>query len=70
MNYIPQETCEAIAATLAQSKEEYGETIQNKDLSLQELTRVKTQQAEKLEEIQTTIQELQNSLALEILRYT
>ncbi|XP_056293751.1 synaptonemal complex protein 1 [Pseudoliparis swirei] len=63
-----EETCEAIAATLAQSKEEYGETIQNKDLSLQELTRVKTQQAEKLEEIQTTIQKLQNSLALEILR--
>ncbi|XP_034388309.1 synaptonemal complex protein 1 [Cyclopterus lumpus] len=63
-----EKNCDAIAAMLAQSKEEYGETIQNKDLSLQELTRVKNQQADKLEEIQTTIQELQNSLALEIQR--
>ncbi|XP_042262982.1 synaptonemal complex protein 1 isoform X1 [Thunnus maccoyii] len=59
---------EAIAAMLKQSKEEHAQIIQSKDLSLQELSRVKDQQAKKLEEIQTTIQELQNSLALEIQR--
>ncbi|KAM6920399.1 synaptonemal complex protein 1-like isoform 2-T2 [Lycodopsis pacificus] len=59
---------EAIAAMLAQSKEEYGQMIENKDLSLQELTRVKHQQADKLEEIQTTLQELQSSQAAEIQR--
>ncbi|XP_054473709.1 synaptonemal complex protein 1 [Anoplopoma fimbria] len=63
-----EENREAIAAMLAQSKEEYGEMIQNKDLTLQELTRIKNQQAEKLEETQTSITELQNSLALEIQR--
>ncbi|XP_077949055.1 synaptonemal complex protein 1 [Gasterosteus aculeatus] len=52
---------EAIAATLARSREEL-------DSSLQELTRVKNQQADKLEEIQMDMQELQNSLALEIQR--
>ncbi|XP_039972199.1 synaptonemal complex protein 1 isoform X2 [Xiphias gladius] len=63
-----QKNCEAIAASLEQSKEEYAQIIQSKDLNLQELSRVKNQQAEKLEQIQTTIQELQNSLALEIQR--
>ncbi|KAK9528636.1 hypothetical protein VZT92_012788 [Zoarces viviparus] len=63
-----EKNCEAIAAMLAQSKEEYGQMIENKDLSLQELTRVKHQQAEKLEEIQTTLQELQSSQAAEIQR--
>uniref|UniRef100_A0A4W6CIW5 Synaptonemal complex protein 1 n=1 Tax=Lates calcarifer TaxID=8187 RepID=A0A4W6CIW5_LATCA len=56
---------EAIAVSLEQSKEEYAQTIHSKDLSIQELSRVKNQQAEKLEEIQATIQELQNSLDLE-----
>lgn len=60
---------ESIAAMLKQSKEEYAQIIQSKDLNLQELSRVKDQQAKKLEQIQTTIQELQNSLALEIQRY-
>ncbi|XP_037622797.1 synaptonemal complex protein 1 isoform X1 [Sebastes umbrosus] len=59
---------EAIAGVLEQSKREHAEMIQNRDLSLQQLSRVKNQQAEKLEQIQTTIQELQNSLALEIQR--
>ncbi|XP_078105172.1 synaptonemal complex protein 1 [Sander vitreus] len=59
---------EAAAALLEQSKEEYAEMIQNKDLSLQELSRVTNQQADKLEQIQTTSQELQNSLASEIQR--
>ncbi len=66
---FPQKKREAIAAVLEQSKEEYAEMIQSKDLNLQELGRIKNQQAEKLEQIQTTIQELQNSLALEIQRY-
>ncbi|XP_044070793.1 synaptonemal complex protein 1 isoform X2 [Siniperca chuatsi] len=63
-----EKNCEAIAAMLEQSKEEYTEMIQSKDLNLQELSRVKNQQAEKLEQIQKTLQELQNSLALEIQR--
>lgn len=66
---IPQKNCEAAAALLEQSKEEYAEMIQNKDLSLQELSRVTNQQADKLEQIQTTSQELQNSLTSEIQRY-
>lgn len=64
-----QKNREAVAAMLEQSKEEFTELIQSKDLNLLELSRVKNQQAEKLEQIQTTIQELQNSLALEIQRY-
>ncbi|XP_056241836.1 synaptonemal complex protein 1-like isoform X2 [Seriola aureovittata] len=63
-----QKNREAIAAALEQSKEEYAQIIQSKDVSLQELSRVKNQQAEKLEQIQTTIKELQDSLALEIQR--
>lgn len=60
---------ETTAAALEQSKKEYAEIIQNKDLSLQELNKVKKQQAEELECIQSTIQELKTSLALEIQRY-
>ncbi|XP_005943019.1 synaptonemal complex protein 1 [Haplochromis burtoni] len=56
---------ETTAAALEQSKKEYAEVIQSKDLSLQELNRVKNQQAEELECIQSTIQELKTSLALE-----
>ncbi|XP_035858115.1 synaptonemal complex protein 1 isoform X4 [Sander lucioperca] len=63
-----EKNCEAAAALLEQSKEEYAEMIQNKDLSLQELSRVTNQQADKLEQIQTTSQELQNSLTSEIQR--
>lgn len=60
---------ETTAAALEQSKKEYAEVIQSKDLSLQELNRVKNQQAEELECIQSTIQELKTSLALEKERY-
>ncbi|XP_041808193.1 synaptonemal complex protein 1 isoform X2 [Chelmon rostratus] len=63
-----EKKCEAIAAMLEQSKEECTEMIQTKDLNLEELSRVKNQQADMLEQIQTTIQKLQNSLALEIQR--
>ncbi|XP_070815193.1 synaptonemal complex protein 1 [Chaetodon trifascialis] len=63
-----EKKCEAIAAKLEQNKEEYTEMIQTKDLNLKELSRVKKQQAELLEQIQTTIQELQHSLALETQR--
>ncbi|XP_073324824.1 synaptonemal complex protein 1 [Pagrus major] len=59
---------DAIAAMLEESKEEYAQMIKSKDLNLEELSRVRNQQAEKLEQIQTTIQELQNSLASEIQR--
>lgn len=55
---------------LKQSNEEYAQIIQSKDLSLMELQQFKIQQTEKLEQFQTTIQGLQNSLALEIRRYT
>lgn len=59
---------ETTAAALEQSTRQYEQIIQSKDLSMQELCRVKHEQAEKLEEIESTIQELQNSLALEIQR--
>ncbi|XP_036957943.1 synaptonemal complex protein 1 isoform X6 [Acanthopagrus latus] len=59
---------DAIAAMLEKSKEEYAQMIKSKDLNLEELRKVRNQQAEKLEQIQTTIQELQNSLAFETQR--
>ncbi|KAK2915336.1 hypothetical protein Q8A73_005930 [Channa argus] len=59
-----EKTRETITAALEQSREEYAQIIQSKDLSLQELNRVKIQQAEKLEQIKTTCQELQNLLDL------
>ncbi|KAK5933633.1 hypothetical protein CgunFtcFv8_014097 [Champsocephalus gunnari] len=59
---------EALAAILEQTKEEFTEMIQSKDSSLQELSKVKNDQAETLEQIQTNIQELQDSLALETKR--
>ncbi|KAM3622155.1 uncharacterized protein V6R79_021026 [Siganus canaliculatus] len=58
----------AVASMLEKSKEEFTEVIRNKDLNLEELSRVKAQQAEKLEQIQTTVEDLQNSLALETQR--
>lgn len=54
---------------LEKSKEEYAQMIKSKDLNLEELRKVRNQQAEKLEQIQTAIQELQNSLAFETQRY-
>ncbi|XP_062262635.1 synaptonemal complex protein 1 [Platichthys flesus] len=63
-----QKNHEATAAALKQSKDECAQIIQSKDLSLQELETVKMQQAEKLEQIQTTVEELQSSLALEMWR--
>ncbi|XP_033939435.1 synaptonemal complex protein 1 [Pseudochaenichthys georgianus] len=60
--------CEALAAILEQTKEEFTEMIQSKDSSLQELSKVKNDQAETLEQIQTNIQGLQDSLALETKR--
>lgn len=63
-----QKNCKTIAALLEQSKEEYALIIQNKDLKLEELSRVQDQQAEKLEKSHKNIQELQNSLALETQR--
>ncbi|XP_030274412.1 synaptonemal complex protein 1 [Sparus aurata] len=59
---------DAIAAMLVKSEEEYAQMIKSKDLNLEELGKVRNQQAEKLEQIQTTIQELQNSLAFETQR--
>lgn len=63
-----QKNCDTIAALLEQSKAEYAIIIQNKDLKLEELSRVQDQQAEKLEKSHKNIQELQNSLALETQR--
>lgn len=64
-----QKKHDAIAAMLVKSEEEYAQMIKSKDLNLEELGKVRNQQAEKLEQIQTTIQELQNSLAFETQRY-
>uniref|UniRef100_A0A3Q2TIU6 Synaptonemal complex protein 1 n=1 Tax=Fundulus heteroclitus TaxID=8078 RepID=A0A3Q2TIU6_FUNHE len=59
---------ENTVAALERSKKEYEEIIRNKDLNMQDLNRVKTQQAEKFEKIESTIDDLKNSLALEIQR--
>lgn len=64
-----QKNCETIAALLEQNKVEYTQMVKSKDLNMEELSRVKTQQAQQLEQSEATIQELQNSLALEIQRY-
>lgn len=63
-----QKNCKAVADLLEQSKEENAVIIQNKDAKLEELNRVQDQQAEKLEQSQANIQELQKSLALETQR--
>ncbi|KAM4613729.1 synaptonemal complex protein 1 [Polymixia lowei] len=57
---------EAIATALEQSKEEYAQMILKKDSSLKELNKLKDQQADKLVEIQATLDELQTSLTSEI----
>lgn len=63
-----QKNYKAIAVLLEQSKEENAVIIQNKDIKLEEFNRVQDQQAEKLEQSQANIQELQKSLALETQR--
>ncbi|XP_075881103.1 synaptonemal complex protein 1 isoform X2 [Nelusetta ayraudi] len=63
-----QESFEATVALLEKSKEEYVKMIESNDLCLEELSRVKALQAEKLEAFQATTQELQSSLALELQR--
>ncbi|XP_077581695.1 synaptonemal complex protein 1 [Stigmatopora nigra] len=60
---------EAVVAELRQSKEEHTQILTSKDLSLQEVLRVKNEQAEKLEQVQTTLVELKDSLALEEQRF-
>lgn len=63
-----QKNYKAIAVLLEQSREENTVIIQNKDIQLEEFNRVQDQQAEKLEQSQANIQELQKSLALETQR--
>ncbi|XP_029005595.1 synaptonemal complex protein 1 isoform X2 [Betta splendens] len=63
-----KESLEAITAAQEQSTKEYTKIIQTKDVSLQELIKVNSQQAEKLEQIRATIEELQSSLFLKIQR--
>lgn len=53
---------------MEKSKEEYVKMIESNDLCLEELSRVKALQAEKLEAFQATAQELRSSLALELQR--
>ncbi|XP_077385305.1 synaptonemal complex protein 1 isoform X2 [Festucalex cinctus] len=54
---------EAMSSMLRQSKEEHVQILSTKDLSLQEVRQVKNEQAEKLERVQRSLVELQNSLA-------
>lgn len=63
-----QQSLEATVALLEKSKEEYVKMIESNDLCLEELSRVKALQAEKLEGFHATTQELQSSLALELHR--
>ncbi|XP_057702683.1 synaptonemal complex protein 1 isoform X2 [Corythoichthys intestinalis] len=60
---------EAVIAELKQSREEHVLILSSKDLSLQEVHRVKNEQAEKLEQVQIILVELKNSLAFEEQRY-
>lgn len=59
---------EAMAALLAECKQEYADMIQTKDFSLQELTKEKDLQTEKLCEMEMTMDQLQKSLAAETQR--
>ncbi|XP_041834219.1 synaptonemal complex protein 1 isoform X2 [Melanotaenia boesemani] len=59
---------ESTTAALEQSKKEYEQIILSKDISMQELNRVKNQQKEKLEKIETAMEELKSSLNLEMQR--
>ncbi|XP_056157792.1 synaptonemal complex protein 1 [Lampris incognitus] len=59
---------EAIAKQLAKIKEDYALIILQKDSSLEEVNKVKDQQADKLVEIQASAKELQNSLTSEMQR--
>lgn len=58
------ETEQAMAALVVKSKET-ARIIQSKDLNMQELSKEKTQQTEKLGQMQITVDELKNSLAAE-----
>lgn len=66
--FLIQISCDAVVALLEKTKEEYAVNIKNKDCKLEELSRVQQQQAQKLEQSQTNVQELQNSLTLETAR--
>lgn len=57
-----------MAAAMEQSKREYEEIVQSKDLNMLELSRAKVQLTEKLERTETVLQELKNSHALETKR--
>lgn len=63
-----QESLEATVALLEKSREEYIKMIESNDLCQEELSRLKTLQAEQLESFQATTQELQHSLALKLQR--
>ncbi|XP_061688901.1 synaptonemal complex protein 1 [Syngnathoides biaculeatus] len=53
---------EAMDVVLRHYKEEHAQILSSKDLSLQEVHRVKNEQAEVLKQVQATLVELQNSL--------
>lgn len=64
-----QESRKAIATALESNKEENAKVIAKKDSSLEELNKIKDQQADKLVQIQATAQEFQTSLTVEIQRW-
>ncbi|XP_038841412.1 synaptonemal complex protein 1 [Salvelinus namaycush] len=63
-----EESRKAIATALESNKEENAKVIAKKDSSLEELNKIKDQQADKLVQIQATAQEFQTSLTVEIQR--
>uniref|UniRef100_A0A4W5MCW0 Synaptonemal complex protein 1 n=1 Tax=Hucho hucho TaxID=62062 RepID=A0A4W5MCW0_9TELE len=63
-----EESRKAIASALEHNKKENAKVIAKKDSSLEELNKIKDQQADKLVEIQATAQEFQTSLTVEIQR--
>uniref|UniRef100_A0A8C7KLW2 Synaptonemal complex protein 1-like n=1 Tax=Oncorhynchus kisutch TaxID=8019 RepID=A0A8C7KLW2_ONCKI len=68
LNEECEESRKAIATALERNKEENAKVIAKKDSSLEELNKIKDQQADKLVQIQATAQEFQTSLTVEIQR--
>ncbi|XP_016892362.1 synaptonemal complex protein 1 isoform X2 [Cynoglossus semilaevis] len=65
-----QKKCDASVAALEINKVEYSQILQSRELSLKELNKSRNEQAEKQKQLQTKIEELKGSLALERERAT
>ena len=70
MLYIPPKSnLASITSVLEQNKEEYQQLNQKKDLKIEELSKVKDQQAKTLVEMHAVANERESSLTSEMERY-